>query len=85
MQSEDYSETLEDGIKKSFFEVNRSINDSKISISLTGELSERSSSYQGETHYFDFELFKNCTYTNIQTKITDICWFTVCKPFDVKN
>ncbi len=34
---------------------------------MTRKLSEwRSSVPIGETHYFDFELFKNCTDTNIQ-------------------
>jgi len=34
---------------------------------MTGELNEWSRSVPiGETHFFDFELFKNCTDTNIQ-------------------
>ena len=36
-------------------------------IAMTGELSEWNRSVpMGETHYFDFELFKNCADTNIQ-------------------
>jgi len=66
MQSEDYRETLEDALKN-LVEVNRKIYDSIIPIAMAGELSEWNKSVPiGETHYFDFELFKNCTDTNIQ-------------------
>ena len=66
MQSEYYRETLEHTLKN-LFEVNRRIYDSIIQIALTGELNEWSKSVPiEETHYFDFELFKNCADTNIQ-------------------
>ena len=66
MQSEQYRESLKDALKN-LIEVNSMIYDSMIPIAMAGELKEWSSSVPiGETHNFDFELFKNCGDTNIQ-------------------
>ena len=66
MQAEQYRESLKDAFKN-LFEVNGMIFDSLIPIAMTGEIKEWSKSVPiGETHHFDFELFKNCEDTNIQ-------------------
>ncbi|HET7118597.1 MAG TPA: hypothetical protein VFI29_19030 [Hanamia sp.] len=66
MQSEHYRESLEDALKN-LFEINGRIYDSLIPIAMTGELNEWNDPVPiGETHNFDFELFKNCSDTNIQ-------------------
>jgi len=66
MQSEHYRESLKDALK-TLFEVNRKIYDSLILLAMTGELKPWNDSVPiGETHNFNFELFKNCSDTNIQ-------------------
>jgi|GEM_PF-1610375 len=91
MQSEYYRETLEDALKN-LVEVNSKIYDSIIPIAMTGELNEWNRSVPiGETHYFDFELFKNCADTNIQLlvqlieKVEDTYLLYVLLTLDVSN
>ncbi|RNI33603.1 hypothetical protein EFY79_18455 [Hanamia caeni] len=49
---------------------NESSYDSLIAIAMTGELKEWSTSVPtGETHYFDFDLFRNCADTNLQLPV----------------
>jgi hypothetical protein len=66
MQTEYYKDSLKDALKN-LNRVNESIYKSLIPIAMTGELKEWSKSVPiGETHEFNFELFKNCDDTNIQ-------------------
>lgn len=66
MLSELYRESLKDALKN-LFEINGRIYDSLIPIAMTGELKQWNDSVPiGETHKFDFELFKNYADTNIQ-------------------
>ena len=66
MQSENYRDSLKDALKN-LIEVNGLLFNSLIPISMTGELKDWSKSVPiGETHQFNFELFKNCEDTNIQ-------------------
>ena len=66
MQTDNYKENIKDALKN-LIKVNRSIFDSLISISMQGELKEWNDSVPiGETHQFDFTIFKNSDDTNIQ-------------------
>lgn len=66
MQSENYRENLKEALKN-LVEVNRSIFDSLIDITMQGELKEWNDSVPiGEVHQFDFEIFRNSEDTNIQ-------------------
>ena len=66
MENEHYKEAISDALKN-LFEVNTSIFNSLIPIAMVGELKEWNDSVPiGETHQFDFELFKNCDDTNIK-------------------
>lgn len=66
MQPDNYKENLKDALQN-LIKVNQSIFDSLISISMQGELKEWNNSVPiGETHQFDFTLFKNSDDTNIQ-------------------
>lgn len=66
MQSEYYKESVLSALKN-LLEVNQSIFDSMIPISMNGELSEWNNSVPiGEVHQFDFELFKSCDDMNIK-------------------
>lgn len=65
MQTDNYRENLKEALKN-LIEVNQSIFDSIIPISMQGELKEWNDSVPiGEVHDFDFILFKNSTDTNI--------------------
>jgi len=66
MQSDNYKEILKDTLQN-LVEVNQSIMDSLIPILMQGELKEWNTSVPiGETHQFDFALFKSCDDINIQ-------------------
>lgn len=66
MQSDSYKENLKEALKN-LIKVNESIFNSLIDISMQGDLKEWNSEVPiGETHQFDFELFKNSGDTNIQ-------------------
>lgn len=66
MQPEYYKESVKDALYN-LIKVNGSIFDSLISISMQGELKEWNKQVPvGETHQFDFELFKNSDDINIQ-------------------
>lgn len=66
MQADNYKLNLEDALKN-LIKVNQSIYSSLISILMQGELKEWNNSVPiGETHNFDFDLFKNSGDTNIQ-------------------
>ena len=66
MQLNNYKENIRDALQN-LIKVNQSIFDSLISISMQGDLKEWSDSVPiGETHQFDFALFKNSDDTNIQ-------------------
>jgi hypothetical protein len=66
MQTPDYKENLKDALAN-LIKVNESIFNSMVSITMQGELKEWSDAVPpGETHNFDFEIFKNSTDTNIQ-------------------
>lgn len=66
MQSDSYKENLKEALKN-LIKVNESIFNSLIDISMQGDLKEWNNEVPiGETHQFDFELFKNSGDTNIQ-------------------
>jgi hypothetical protein len=66
MQTEYYKDSLKDALKN-LNRVNESIYNSLIPIAMTGELKEWNKSVPiGETHQFNFELFKGCDDANIQ-------------------
>ncbi|MFZ6025871.1 MAG: hypothetical protein ACOYVG_15625 [Bacteroidota bacterium] len=66
MQTENYKENLKEALRN-LIRVNESIFNSLIDISMQGDLKEWNDSVPiGETHQFDFELFKNSGDTNIQ-------------------
>lgn len=66
MQPDNYKENLRDALQN-LIKMNQSIFDSLISISMQGELKEWSDSVPvGETHQFDFAVFKNSDDKNIQ-------------------
>lgn len=66
MPTEHYKENLKDALAN-LIKVNESIFDSLIPIAMHGELSEWNASVPiGETHQFDFMLFKNSEDINIQ-------------------
>ena len=66
MQPDNYKENLKEALKN-LIKVNESIFNSLIDISMQGDLKEWNNAVPiGETHQFDFELFKNSADTNIQ-------------------
>lgn len=66
MQTDKYKESLKQVLKK-LIRVNETIFNSLIDISMQGELKEWNETVPiGETHQFDFEIFKNSADTNIQ-------------------
>ena len=66
MQTENYKSNLKSALEN-LVKVNESIFNSLIAISMQGDLIEWNNSVPiGETHQFDFELFKNSDDTNIQ-------------------
>ena len=66
MQPDNYKENLKEALKN-LIKVNESIFNSLIDISMQGDLKEWNNAVPiGETHQFDFELFKNSGDTNIQ-------------------
>lgn len=66
MQKENYKSNLKSALEN-LIKVNESIFNSLIDISMQGDLIEWNNSVPiGETHQFDFELFKNSDDTNIQ-------------------
>lgn len=66
MQTDNYKENLKEALKN-LIKVNESIFNSLIDISMQGDLKEWNDTVPiGETHQFDFELFKNSGDTNVQ-------------------
>lgn len=66
MQTDNYKDNLKSALKN-LISVNESIFNSRIDISMQGDLKEWNNAVpMGETHQFDFELFKNSEDTNIQ-------------------
>jgi hypothetical protein len=66
MQQNNYKENLKETLKN-LIKINQSIYSSLIDISVQGELKEWNNSVPiGETHQFDFQIFKNSDDTNIQ-------------------
>ena len=66
MQTENYKSNLKSALEN-LIKVNESIFNSLIDISMQGDLKEWNNAVPiGETHQFDFELFKNSGDTNIQ-------------------
>lgn len=66
MQTDNYKSNLKSALEN-LIKVNESIFNSLIDISMQGDLKEWNNTVPiGETHHFDFELFKNSDDTNIQ-------------------
>lgn len=66
MQTDNYKSNIKSALEN-LIKVNESIFNSLIDISMQGDLKEWNNSVPiGETHQFDFELFKNSDDTNIQ-------------------
>jgi hypothetical protein len=66
MQTDNYKSNLKSALEN-LIKVNQSIFNSLIDISMQGDLKEWNDTVPiGETHHFDFELFKNSDDTNIQ-------------------
>ena len=66
MKPDNYKENLKEALKN-LIKVNESIFNSLIDISMQGDLKEWNNEVPiGETHQFDFELFKNSGDTNVQ-------------------
>ena len=66
MQTDNSKENLKEALKN-LIRVNESIFNSLIDISMQGDLKEWNDTVPiGETHQFDFELFKNSGDTNVQ-------------------
>jgi len=66
MQTDNYKSNLKSALEN-LIKVNESIFNSLIDISMQGDLKEWNDTVPiGETHHFDFELFKNSDDTNIQ-------------------
>ena len=66
MQTDNYKSNLKSALEN-LIKVNESIFNSLIDISMQGDLKEWNNNVPiGETHQFDFELFKNSDDTNIQ-------------------
>lgn len=66
MQTDNYKDNLKSALQN-LIAVNESIFNSLIDISMQGDLKEWNNNVPiGETHQFDFELFKNSDDTNIQ-------------------
>jgi hypothetical protein len=69
MQTDNYRENLKEALRN-LIKVNESIYGSIIDISMQGELKEFNDAVPiGETHQFDFAIFKNSNDTNIQLLI----------------
>ena len=69
MQTENYRRNLKDAISN-LIKVNQSICQSLVPIMMSGEMKEWNNSVPiGETHSFDYEIFKNSDDTNIQLLI----------------
>ena len=70
MQTEKYRENLKEALRN-LIKVNESIYSSVIDVSMQGELKAFNDAVPiGETHQFDFAIFKNSNDTNIQLLIT---------------
>ena len=84
MHTDNYRENLKE-VLKNLVEVNQSIFDSIVPISMQGELKEWNDSVPvGEVHEFDFMLFKNSADTNIQLLVK--LMYAVESTFDsIKN
>ena len=66
MQTDNYKEDLKEALKN-LIRVNESIFNSLIDISMQGDLKEWNDTVPiGETHQFDFEVFKNSDDSNIK-------------------
>jgi hypothetical protein len=66
MQSEGYRESLKDAIQH-LDDVSKSIYLSMVQVLMNGEMKEWSDGVpEEESHYFEWELFKNSSDTNIQ-------------------
>jgi len=66
MQTDNYKENLKEALKN-LIRVNESIFNSLIDISMQGDLKEWNDTVPiGETHQFDFEVFKNSDDSNIK-------------------
>jgi len=66
MQTDNYKENLKEALIN-LNNVNQSIFDSIVSVSMQGELKEWNDAVPvGESHQFSFEMFKNSDDTNIQ-------------------
>lgn len=66
MQTDNYKENLKEALKN-LIRVNESIFNSLIDISMQGDLKEWNDAVPiGETHQFDFEIFRNSNDTNVQ-------------------
>jgi len=66
MQTDNYKENLKEALKN-LIRVNESIFNSLIDISMQGDLKDWNDTVPiGETHQFDFELFRNSGDTNVQ-------------------
>ena len=66
METDNYKENLKEALIN-LNNVNQTIFDSIVSVSMQGELKEWNDSVPiGESHQFSFELFKNSSDTNIQ-------------------
>jgi hypothetical protein len=66
MHPDNYKDNLKEALKN-LIKVNESIFNSLIDISMQGDLKEWNDTVPiGETHQFDFELFKNSGDTNVQ-------------------
>jgi len=69
MQTDNYKENLKEALKN-LIRVNESIFNSLIDISMQGDLKEWNDTVPiGETHQFDFEVFKNSDDSNIKLLI----------------
>ena len=69
MQTENYKQILKDAILN-LIKINQSIYHSSVPIMMAGEMKEWNDTVPiGETHNFDYEIFKNSNDTNIQLLI----------------
>lgn len=94
MQTDNYKENLKEALIN-LNNVNQSIFDSIVSVSMQGELKEWNDAVPvGESHQFSFEMFKNSDDTNIQMLVQliekiDATFETLkninCIEFDEKN
>ncbi len=66
MQTDNYRENLKEALRN-LIKINESIYGSIIDVSMQGELKDFNDAVPiGETHQFDFAIFKNSNDTNIQ-------------------